>query len=258
MPTSVRFAVLLILLAAMSACGGGGSNTPTSSSLAGNWQMTLQDNNTGAVKTESGFLLQSGNALTGNLLLTGQTECPGVGAASGQVTSPAVSLTINQIAQTATLTGQASSDGSTLSGTYSILASGCGGTQVGKWMATLVKPLSGNFKATFTSGATSIVFPASGMIAQNSNSGGSTTNLSGSLSASDAPCLTAATITGVISGTTVLLNFSSQEGAPLGQYRGTMTTDGTMITGNYNLLSTPSPPGGQCDDFGTAVITIQP
>src|SRR5579862_5759063 len=84
MPTSVRFAVLLILLAAMSACGGGGSNTPTSSSLAGNWQMTLQDNNTGAVKTESGFLLQSGNALTGNLLLTGQTECPGVGAASGR------------------------------------------------------------------------------------------------------------------------------------------------------------------------------
>src|SRR5262249_50227961 len=131
---------LLVWLVGLAACGGGSSST---SSVAGNWQLTLTNTNTGAVKSESGFLLQSGDTVSGNVLLTGQTGCSGVGSALGHVKGSDVSIGISQVGQTVNLTG--TSAGTKMSGDYSILSSPCGNSQVGTWTGDQVLTLTGSF-----------------------------------------------------------------------------------------------------------------
>src|SRR5579863_1323597 len=105
---------------ALTACGGGGSNSTGKSLLSGNWQFALTNPLTGAVKLESGFLLQSGSALNGTVLLTGGTVCAGIGSAQGQLQGSNVSIAVSQVGQTITLTGTTQGSGSQMSGNYSI------------------------------------------------------------------------------------------------------------------------------------------
>src|SRR5262249_53945401 len=97
---------LLMCVSVLNACGGG-SNTAANNanSLSGNWQITMQNTATGAIKSESGFLVQAGNSLTGNILLTGQTVCSGVGSVQGRLDGAKVSLVVNQVGETVNLTG---------------------------------------------------------------------------------------------------------------------------------------------------------
>ena len=155
------------------------------------------------------------------------------------------------------LTGTATSNGSQMSGNYSILASPCGNSQVGTWTGDQVRPLTGNFQATFTSTDTpGLVFHFGGMIAQGPNSGGSTTSLTGTMTSTDAPCISAVSIAGQISGTSVVFNLLTPEGNAFGQFLGTTTVGATMITGGY-ILSPQSPPRSGCKDFGTGVVSLQ-
>jgi hypothetical protein len=248
--------VLLVCLVVITACGGGSSNG-ASSLLSGNWQAALKNTTTGAVKSESGFFVQSGKLLAGSVLLTGGTACAGVGSAQGQVSGLNVAIAVNQVGETVNLTGTAASDGSTMSGNYSILASPCGNSQVGTWTASQVHTLTGAFQATFTStDTTGLVFHLAGKITQGPNNGGSTTTLAGSITSTDAPCFSTASVAGQISGTAVVLNLLSSEQVALGQYLGTATTDATTITGTYNLQP-QSPVHGGCRDFGTGAISVQ-
>jgi hypothetical protein len=209
-------------------------------------------------KTLSGFLLQSGDSVSGSLSLGGQTSCAGVGGVAGELSGTNLTMTVAQTGQTVNLTGMMGAGASAISGNYSILSSPCGDTSVGTWTASLVSPLNGNFQGTFTSTVTSgLVFHFSGMVAQAANTGSSIANLSGTMSSTDAPCFNTATITGAISGTSVVFNLVSSEGIALGQYRGTTTTDATSITGNYDIFNPNSPPTGGCTDIGTAVVTLQ-
>ncbi len=245
----------LLCLAMLSACGGGG---PKTASLSGNWQIQLQSETSS--ETQSGFLLQSGRTITGGLQLSGQTisgvaECAGVGSVQGQSSGSNVAIAVSQAGQTANLTGTSGADLATMNGNYSILASGCGQTETGKWTATQVKPLTGNFQFAFTSGASAKSFHYTGTITQGPNLGESTATLSGSMTSSDAPCLTSASLAGVVSGTSVILNFISTEGNSLGKYQGTMTADAKSITGFYRFSN---PAIGSCDDIGGATITAQP
>src|SRR5579863_532969 len=258
MKTLVLVAVAVCLLS-LTVCGGGGGNgNSTSSLLTGNWQASLKNSTTNAVKSESGFIIQSGNFLSGNVLLTGSTACAGVGSAQGQLSGLNVAIAVSQVGQTVNLMGTASSDGSTMSGNYTILASPCGNSQVGTWTATQVHALTGSFQATFTSTKTTgLVFHFGGKIAQGPNNGGSTTTLAGNMTSPDAPCFSTASITGQISGTAIVFNLLSSEGVPLGQYSGTATTDATMITGGYNLQPQSASNSG-CRDFGTAKVSVQP
>jgi hypothetical protein len=247
--------VLVLCLIPLAACGNGGGGSQ--SSLTGNWQATLTNSTTKAVKSESGFFIQSGNSLSGSVLLTGSTACAGVGSAQGQVSGLDIAIAVSQIGETVNLTGTAASDGSTISGDYSILASPCGNSQVGTWTATQVHPLTGSFQATFTSTKTSgLVFHFTGNITQGPNNGGSTASLSGNMTSTDAPCFSTAVVAGQISGTAVVFNLLSSEGVPLGQYTGTTTTNATMITGPYNLQPQSSSQSG-CRDFGTGSFSVQ-
>jgi hypothetical protein len=235
----------------LAACGSGGGN----SGVSGNWQFLLTNPATGAVKQESGFLLQSGNSLAGNVLLTGSTICPGIGSAQGQVTGTGVSLSVIQIGQTITLTGTSSGNGSQMGGNYSILASPCGTTQVGVWSGTQIPTFSGNIQATFTSGTSpGQVIHSIGTISQGPNTGASATTLSGKMTSTDSPCFSNAVITGQISGTAVLLNIATTEGATIGQFIGKATTDATSASGTYDFFPHGATP---CFNYGTATITVQ-
>jgi hypothetical protein len=250
--TAIALGWLLIL----SACGGNSNSGNTTGNFAGNWQMALQRDQTTTLKTESGFIVQSGGNLGGNFLLNGSTVCPGVGSAQGQVKGSNVSITVNQIGQTVNLTGVLDSSGS-LTGTYSILASPCGINQVGSLTAMQVKTLAGTLQGTFTSNKTGgLVYQSSGKVAQAPNTGASAADLSGSMTSSNAPCFSELSISGSISGTSVVFNLLSTEGLALGQFHGTTTADATQITGIYDFLNTLPPPLGGCQDTGTAVFTV--
>jgi hypothetical protein len=244
----------LILL---TACGS--TSSPTANSpgpLSGNWQIALQANNSS--NTQSGFVLQFGKSLRGQFLLTG--DCAGVGDAQGEVNGANVSLTVNRSAQTIGLTGAASSDNSSISGNYSVLQAGCGSSQIGTWTATRVKPLSGSFTAAFTSGLVGVApFTFTGTVTQGTNTGTSQATLAGSMNSTDATCFSNASLSGVISGTSVVFNFVSPDGIALGQLKGTASADATTVTGTYDFGNAQTTiqgcPGG---DVGSAKVTVQP
>ncbi len=247
----------LLCLAFLTACGGGGSPN-NDAALSGNWQITLQ--NTTSTENESGFLLQSGPTLLGGLQLSGETisgqaVCAGVGSVQGQASGPNVALTITQAGRTVNLTGIADSNFASMNGNYSILAAGCGETEVGTWAATAVKPLTGSLQLTFTSGESAAVFHFTGTITQGTNTGQSTATISGTMSSKDAPCPPEANIAGVVSGTSVVFNFLDIAGDALGKFQGTISPDATSISGYYRFSNAT---GGKCTDLGGAAGTITP
>jgi len=224
--------------------------------MAGNWQITLQGQAT--TYSESGFLLQSGNSVNGQFLLSG--VCAGVGSVQGQAGSKTISLTVNQPAQIISLSGVPGANGSSLSGNYSILTGGCGASEVGTWAAIKVAILGGSFTGTFVSHASSVApFHFSGSVTQGPNVGASSATVTGSMTSNDAVCFRDASISGMISGTSVLFTLTSSQGLALGQFSGQMTTDASSATGTYDFFNAQTPiPGCPGGDSGTATLAIHP
>jgi hypothetical protein len=257
-----NFALLFCLLIS-AGCGGSSNNSSNTSTgntgLGGNWQMTLQHKS--QTESQSGFLLETGTILSGNLMfsgqtISGQTVCSGVGSVQGQSNNGSITITVLQAAQTANLTGTASTDQSSMNGSYSIFASGCGKSETGTWTATRVIPLTGTFSAMFSSTrSANVTFSANGSLTQGANKGNSYAYLAGTMSSTNAACFTSASFTGVISGTAVLLNISDSSG-PLGSYSGTAATDASEISGTYKFSNAQS--SGGCSDAGQAVFTVNP
>lgn len=242
----------LLFLVVFAACGGGSPNQSSpSGGIAGNWQMALSNN---PAKMPSGFLLQAGNSINGGLLLSG--GCSGVGSAQGQLTGSNVSITVSVTGQTLSLTGTAMPDGSSMSGNYSILDSGCGASNVGTWTATRVKALAGSFQGTFTSTTTNnLVFHFAGTLTQGPNTGASYASLSGSMTSTDAPCASTVSISGQISGTSTVLNLIGSDGTPVGKIDTTVTPDASSMAGTYAFINTQVPLA--CGtDFGTVVFAF--
>ncbi len=250
--TRLSFSPLLFLVV-LTACGGGSSDPSSSGSIAGNWQITLNSN---PAKTPSGFLLQAGNSVSGGLLISG--NCAGLGATQGQVAGSNVALIVNGTSQTLSLTGTAMADGSSMSGNYSILASGCGASEVGTWTATQVAALTGNFQATFISTVTSnLSFSFTGTVTQGPNTGTSYASLSGSMTSTDSPCFSGASISGQISGTSAVLNLATSDGTSLGKITATATTNASSMSGTYAFVNAQMPLA--CGtDFGTVVFSFNP
>jgi hypothetical protein len=254
MKTLCTFLLLFILTGCSTSSSHSGSG-----GLSGNWQISLQRSETNAVKNQSGFLMQSGESLSGELLLT-QTGCAGVGIVSGQVRGDSVSISVSQNGQTINLTGTASSAGSSMSGDYSLLASGCGNTQTGTWTAVRIASVSGSLNSTFTSSLTpGVVIHFAGKVSQGDNTGQSNAPLTGSMTSSDSqPCYSNVNVVGQVSGTAVVLNLVAPDGTVLGAYQGTGTTDMTSISGQYSFFNVHSDVLGDCGggDFGTATIAV--
>lgn len=218
--------------------------------------MTLQPTApSGASEMEAGFLVEGKTSLAGELLLSAQSECAGVGAVDGTVNGSDVVLTLQQMGQVVTLTGVATNDGASMGGTYSVLGSSCaGGSSSGTWSASPVKAVTGSYVGTFNSNA-AFSYTFNMNVTQGSNAGTSTSTISGTMNSANAPCAKSLSITGTIGGTAIVLNFLTSDGTAMGQFRGTTSADASTLTGTYDFL----PEQNVCTgDGGTITIQLQP
>jgi len=253
--------VLAVLLAA-TACGGGASPQPQSGPLSGNWQLALARHAAPVPPLIfTGFLVQSGDSISGSLILG--SKCRGVGPITGTVNGQDVSLIINEFGEQISLEGTMPTASTPMGGEFSNLAGGCTAyANTGTWTATQITPIAGSFRGTLTSTIAAPfnngILNVTGTLNQGPNTGSSNATLSGTITASGAPhfCsyLSTATITGLISGTTVTLGFWGPDGSQIAVIpnpqgsppTGTVSTDGTSLSGNYDFPAiSKSCPGDQ-------------
>jgi hypothetical protein len=241
----VALLIVIVLAALLTACGGSGSSDPQSAAVSGNWQFTFSPPTTdgsfvGGV--QSGFLLQSGNSVTGAVIYaisvpnsqTGPCNS-GVATVSGTLSGQNVTLTIAAGSQTFTLAGQLSSSG--LSGTYTSTAgtasdgSACGSAISSpglSWSAISIPALTGSIQGSFHStepsgsGLSNEDFLVSGVLSQSPNIGATNATVSGSLTFTSYPCLSTVAVNGQISGSSVILQLIATNGATVGQIGGSL------------------------------------
>lgn len=253
----VRLFLIAPVLALASGCGGGSSPTPSPGALSGNWQMSMQkQDSTLSPKTQSGFLVETNNALSGSLILHA-TGCSGVGNVAGSVTGPNVALTVSLTGVTVNLTGTVGSGADNMTGSYTIISNGCSGPQtapeIGNWTANLVQPLNGNFQATFTSKKVGEL-PVTGKVSQ-AQAMGSSAALAGNLSLSGY-CFSNANIAGTISGTTVVMNLLSSDGTQIGEVSGESSLDGKSVSGQYFVVPQGTSGQAPCVDGDSGTVTM--
>ncbi len=232
----------------LAGCGSSSnSNTSLPLTLSGNWQFTVANPPDGSFLggVQGGFLVANNGSVTGQLVYSvslpdvsnpcNSGSAPITGTISGQT----VTLTAVASSQTFVFTGMLSSDSSTMVGTYTSTAgtagdgSPCGTAQTGlQWSAVSVPTLTGTFQGNFHStggvaGLSNQDFPAIGMLTQGPNIGATSATISGTLSfvippsvVSDYPCFADATLTGQISGNSVLMQIVGNDGSTLGQIGG--------------------------------------
>lgn len=255
----------LVLSMALAGCGSSSkSDVPSSSgAVSGNWQISLQPANPKWRPTaQSGFLVDTNGVLTGSMMFA-DIACSGVGSVSGTVNGSDVSFNVTPTGINMEFTGSMSQP-STMTGSYTILSSGCSGVysapQTGTWTADLVTPLNGNIQGTFVSHE-GVTYPISGQLSQGANTGVSNANISGTFDATGYCFFTAtANVTGAISGTAVVLNIVDTNGTQIGQIIGTSTLDGTSVTGTFRMIGFGQGVGAKppCvnGDSGTVTFTL--
>lgn len=263
--SALAFSLVLMVTATVftTGCGSSSSSNPAPSSvpISGNWQMTLQSSDANEKpKTQSGFLQGNGGVVTGSMLFSDSSNaCSGVGEATGTVSGSTVSLSVSPIGIQISLDGTLNS--TSMKGSYTMLSTGCTGRysapETGTWTANSVTPLNGTMQGTFTSHRLGSDLPVTGKVSQGANTGTSSTPVSGSLSVTGY-CFASASISGAVSGTSVVMNLLNSDGTQIGQVSGTSTLDGKSVTGTYNVV--PLGSGGtqpcQNGDSGTVNLTL--
>lgn len=190
----ITVALALSSVAAWTACGGGsgslsGTLKPGSGVLSGNWQVALTSTGgtSPTVSTESGFLVQSGKQISGNLTYQ-SARCAGTGLVSGTADGAHIGLSVSQPGLGIKLTGStgtqrvdasgaactaggSASGTSCLMGNCILLASGCGSSETGTWTAFQIPSLSGTMSGALTQNKTGVTSPASITLQQGPNTG---------------------------------------------------------------------------------------
>lgn len=299
------------LILVLGACGGGNSSPNVITPLvSGNWQFTISTptDNSYAGGLQGGFLVQDKEgALTGSIVYSVSLPQPpptpprvcnsGTAAISGTLKGQAVSFTALAGTQTFTFTGTLSSDNKSMGGTYASTdgtaadGSPCGTEQNGlQWSAAFVPPLTGPFQGILHStnganGLQNIAFPVFGTLEQGDNQGAGSATITGTLTALSSqigsyPCFDTATLTGQISGNTLVLNIFTSNGLDAGQIGGLspnqpVTVSGTQagyvirdfLGGGYALntktcpgasLANPGDSGNVCLSVGSTNACTQP
>jgi hypothetical protein len=145
-----------------------------------------------------------------------------------------------------------------MSGSYTLLSTGCSGTnsspETGTYVANLVTPLNGNITGSFMSND-GVSYAVSGKVTQGTNNGTSSTPLSGSLTFTGF-CYPSANIVGSVSGTSVVMNLAESDGTQIGQMTGTTSLDGTAVTGTYNDLGLGKGAASGCTSAGKGTVTL--
>lgn len=251
---TITSAFLLALLTAALSCGNSTPITkPQGGPLSGNWQIALRRHVMPVPPLIfSGFLVQSGDSVTGAVRLG--SLCPGVGTITGTVSGNNVTLTIDEFGEEINLQGSVPTVSTPMTGQFSNLAGGCTAyANTGTWSAVQIAPITGSFHGTFTSSANvgNGTINVTGNLDQGPNTGSSTATLTGAITASTSTnfCsyLSSASITGLISGNALLLDFYGPNGAQIAQLGnlGSNPTvkvipEGTSISGTYVFPSVSS------------------
>ncbi len=253
----ITAAITLICVGMLTACGGSSSSPappPGNGALSGNWQVALTSTSgkTSTVSNETGFLLQSGKQVSGSLTFQSKS-CAGTGPVSGTADGSKVALTVNQPGLAVNLTGDTgtssldpsgallctpgnpSSGNSCVTGTYTLLASGCGSSESGTWAAFQVQPLNMTLSGTLTANGSGTTSTASVTFQQAANTGGASAVVTGTLTpdGSDA-CVPSGPLTGQISGNAVILALLSGPDKTIGTIKGQIQGEWLPL-GNANL-----------------------
>lgn len=265
----------LCLCALLGTVACGGSSSPPASPVSGNWQMQLVGPNSDQPWQLSGFLLQSGNSVTGSFIsvpnVTTGFGCNGVGPVSGTLNSQNnLKLDVNESGQDVSLTAsfpsEAPSSKAPLTGQFSTLAAGCTSTSTGTWSAVPVTPIAGSFHGTFTPPPVTGEAPVdvTGTLNQGPNVGDSNATLTGTINATGptrfCSYLNSATITGLISGAQVTLDFLGPDGSQIGHLGSppaTITPDAKSLTCSSPCSYTFTQISKSCTgDSGTVELTF--
>jgi hypothetical protein len=261
-------AIPLCLLIVTLSCGSGKhSSTSTSSPLSGNWQLTLVRHANTEQFIFSGFLLQSGNNVSGSLTLS--AGCVGVGSVTGTFDGQNLQLTIGGFGQDFSLTAtlpSGTSVATSLAGQFSTLQGGCiGFASTGTWSAVRVQPLTGPFHGTVVlgTGITATTIGVSGTMSQGPNIGASNATLSGTLNETSTNLFCSylgnITLTGLIGGSNANLTLYGYDGSQVGQIvNAIVAPDGTSLTtvGGTGNITVNKLSSGCLSQTGSITITF--
>jgi uncharacterized protein (TIGR03437 family) len=103
--------------------------------FTGYWSFTAKSRVYGFQSGASGQLTQSGNTISGQLILNG-TPCATSAAVSGTVSGNSLSMNLDENGQIVLFSGSVSSDGNSASGTYTAPPGGCTNGDSGTWVGT--------------------------------------------------------------------------------------------------------------------------
>jgi hypothetical protein len=232
-------------------------------------------------------LLQSKDSFTGQIVYsisspgTPPILCDGSATVAGTVSGQTVNLTAVAGSQTFALNGTLSANGSTMSGTYTTVATPtCGTAQSGlQWSATLIPAITGAVQGNIHSTGPQVSpvngqdFQVSGSLAQGPNTGASSASVTGTLNFEGYPCLVMASVNGTISGSSVILQIIAPNGLNAGQIGGSPSLSsqeglvtvqssaagGNMLQGSGGYgVSTSSCPGNasSAGDLGNICLGV--
>lgn len=240
---SGRFIALwavVVLAMFLAGCGGDSSNNRPreNANVSGNWHATATSSVAPITTDLDMFIVQSGTSLASTLVLLNGTLCASQGTLTGRVDQQAVDLTIRESDGRDTITVPGSTDGITISGSYTISGS-CDGGDTGTFFANFIPTVDSSRWSGDTSSINgTLTFTAD---LQEDSRG----NLNGTMSFSGAPCFTNLTVTGSQVGTAVHL----RDANGLFKAFGNTNDQATSISGDYSVLS------GACAEDGTFSMT---
>jgi hypothetical protein len=162
-----------------------------------------------------------------------------------------VTLAVVAASQTFSLSGTLSPDGSTMTGTYTTVATpDCGTAQTGlQWSASLIPPLSGSVQGMIHSSggsgnpAASQEYTVAGILNQGPNTGANNATITGTLNFPGYPCLDTASVTGQISGSSVILQLVGQNGLIVGQIGSAVCSPSSATTNGGSAIFQSSTAG---------------
>jgi len=226
----------VIFVVFLAGCGGDSSNSHPrgNANVSGNWHATITSSIAPTTTDLDMFIVQSGTSLASTLVLLNGTPCASQGTLTGTVDQQAVDLTIRESDGPDNITVPGSTDGITISGSYSISGS-CDGGDTGTFFANFIPSIESSRWSGDTSSVNgTLTFTAD--LREDSHG-----NLNGTMSFSGSPCFTDLTVTGNQVGSAVRLRDTQGIFNALGN-----TNDqATSISGDYSVLS------GACAEGGT-------
>jgi hypothetical protein len=245
---------LLIAIASvvfLASCGGGGSSTTRDSSqdpqfadLSGNWSITA----TSQFAPPPGLILggsfsQDLGAVSGIIRMLSYSCYNPLQTAftiSGTLTTNEnVNLTASAPdGGKISISGTATPDGSSITGTYSI-SGGCADGDKGSVQATRIPPITGTYTGAFTSSSDGSKFQVIANLSQGTGSGKQfgevltgSTEISGKAQITGSPCFTTATTDqGMVLGPFIYAEFTGPNGNLVVQ--GAVSNDGRQIKAGY-------------------------